>query len=416
MSSSEYIEFHERIEFEVNLIAFAIQIGTSLAFMYFNSKLCSVNGDGNEPEENGNEPEENVPWDSFGFGLNGSVEYMWVDKVNSKKMTYSKDYIECLKPTEKLLLHPASTVLNYGQSLFEGLKAFRRVDGKIVLFRPDRNAERISNGATRLLIPPVPESTFVTACNDLVRENSKWVPPYGKGALYLRPLLFGSGAALGVKPSLETTFCIFCSPVGDYFKKEGGPSPIKLQAVRSYSRAAPGGVGAVKAAGNYAPCFLVQKEVRERGYDEALFVDCVTGEGIEEAGASNFFAVFPNKKIITPGLGTILPGITRDTVIELAKREFGYSVEERRLTLDELKNATEAFCCGTGASITPVGSINIFEEEDEIKSQSQNILFGDSEHMGEFTRSMRDLLLSIQMGTAKIETQEKYSEWIHYIV
>ena len=394
----------------VSIIALALHLGTCL---FITRKIR----DADKFFSDNKDPDPNVKWDSFGFGLNANVDFMWHDQIvpgDIRRDSYSDNHRKCLKSVGSLSLHPASTVLNYGQSLFEGLKAFRRSDGSIAIFRPNRNAKRIADGASRLLIPPVPEDTFVKACHDLVRSNARWVPPYGNGALYLRPLLFGSGAALGVKPSIEYTFCIYCSPVGDYFKKAGGPRPIKLQAVRSYSRAAPGGVGAVKAAGNYAPCFLVQKEVRERGFDEALFVDCITGEGVEEAGASNFFAVFPDKTIVTPSLGTILPGITRDSVIELAQREFGYKVEQRRLTLSELSDAIEAFCCGTGASVTPVGCINIFEE-DNIINTSKEIVFGDGDNMGKFTRDMRDLLLSIQMGTANDEVLSKYAEWIHIV-
>ena len=399
----------------VSIIALALHLGTCL---YFTKKVQDTRNDANAEQiyfpEN-TDPDPNVKWETFGFGLNADVDFMWLDRIipgDSNSDAYSSDHRDCLKAVGALSLHPASTVLNYGQSLFEGLKAFRRSDGSIAIFRPDRNAKRIASGALRLLIPPIPEDIFLKACHDLVRANAQWVPPYGNGALYLRPLLFGSGAALGVKPSIEYTFCIYCSPVGDYFKKAGGPRPIQLQAVRSYSRAAPGGVGSVKAAGNYAPCFLVQKEVRARGYDEALFVDCTTGDGLEEAGASNIFAVFPDKKIVTPCLGTILPGITRESIIELAEKEFGCIVEQRRLTLSELESATEAFCCGTGASITPVGRINIYEED---ATTSKDIIFGDGESMGSLTRNIRDLLLSIQMGTASEKKQDSYSAWIHIV-
>ena len=202
-----------------------------------------------------------VDWESFGFSLNGlRTDSMWLDKADalSDHPSYSSSGY-CVVPNGLLQLDPACTVLNYGQALFEGLKAFRRADGTIALFRQEQNALRMRKGAERLLMPPVPIDTFVQAADAVVRANARWVPPLGKGALYLRPLLFGSGADLGVKPSSECTFCGYCSPVGNYFK--GGLKAISLQAVKGYSRAAPGGSGGVKASGNYAPAFLVQREV-----------------------------------------------------------------------------------------------------------------------------------------------------------
>lgn len=224
-------------------------------------------------------PDPSLKWDTFGFGLNDvRTDFMWLDKVevgddssSDAPPSYSTSPRDCLVPLSSLQLHPTCTVLNYGQALFEGLKAFRRSDGTIALFRPAKNAQRMLDGASQLMLPPVGIPTFVAAADAVVRANAKFVPPVGKGALYLRPLLFGSGEGLGVKPSTESTFCIYCSPVGNYFK--GGLNAISLQAVEGYSRAAPGGSGSIKAGGNYAPPFKVQKEVRSRGFDEALFLD-----------------------------------------------------------------------------------------------------------------------------------------------
>jgi branched-chain amino acid aminotransferase len=217
----------------------------------------------------------NLDWDSFSFGLNGvRTDSMWLNHATvheNGEATYSSSTKECLTALANLQISPAATVFNYGQSLFEGMKAFRRVDGSIALFRPELNALRMQRGAKRFLSPPVPTDIFVHACEAVVRANAKWVPPVGKGALYLRPLLLGTGAALGVGPSSESTFCIYSSPVGNYFK--GGLRAIRLQAVRGFSRAAVGGSGAVKTSGNYAPVFSVQHEVRRRGYDEALCLD-----------------------------------------------------------------------------------------------------------------------------------------------
>ena len=216
----------------------------------------------------------NIDWESFGFGLNNvRTDFMYHEQIRVGKEDFSTLVASKCIAEGPLTLHPSCTVLNYGQSLFEGMKAFRRIDGTIALFRPEKNAERMANGARRLLLPPVSPDTFVKAADRVVKKNARWVPPFGKGALYLRPLLFGSGEELGVKPSSEATFCIYCSPVGNYFKN--GLQGISLQAVRGYARAAPGGSGSVKAGGNYAPSFLMQKEVRERGYDEALFLDAI---------------------------------------------------------------------------------------------------------------------------------------------
>jgi branched-chain amino acid aminotransferase len=219
-----------------------------------------------------------------------------------------------------------------------------------------------------------------------------------------------------VYPTLELRrfYClckllILFSQFIDYFK--GDLQAIRLQAVRGYSRAAPGGSGAVKASGNYAPAFLAQKQVKERGYDEILCLDAVTGQAVEEAGASNFFAVFANNTIVTPSLDmdTILPGVTRDSILELAKVECGYTVITRRLTLDDLKDATESFCCGTGAVITPVGCISILNGDEE----EDLIAFGDG-GTGSLTRRLYNMLTSIQSGTDE-KLAEKYKDWIHIV-
>eukprot|EP00536_Pseudo-nitzschia_multiseries_P011314 jgi/Psemu1/205462/e_gw1.377.37.1 len=290
----------------------------------------------------------------------------------------------------------------------------------------------MGEGADRLLLPPVPEATFLAAIDAVVRSNARWVPPCGNGALYLRPLLLGTGPKLGVGPSPESTFCVYCSP------------PIRLLAVRGFGRAAAGGSGNVKAAGNYAPAFAVQKEVKRLGCDEVLCLDASTGETIEEAGASNFFAVFPNRTIVTPSLdsGTILPGVTRASILELAREECGCDVlETPALRLSDLAGhgrghghwhgATEAFCCGTGASVTPVGSIrlgynnynnnrnhshNHRNEDDENHEKNGPIVavFGDGTSPGPITKKLHQLLMDLQLGTDPV-LNEKYKDWIHVV-
>ena len=374
------------------------------------------------------EPDPNLDWASFGFGLNGvSTDYIWLDKVVSKQeylqvgnaslsLSFSKSAEKCLLSTRPLILGPSSTVLNYGQCLFEGLKAFRRKDGSVVVFRPEQNANRLAIGAKRFMLPTVPNEVFLEAIDSVVRANSKFIPQSGKGALYLRPLLFGSGEALGVKPSEEATFCIYAAPVGNYFK--GDLKCISLQAVNGIARAARGGSGNIKAGGNYAPPFLAQKQVRERGYDAALFLDAVHGEFIEEAGASNFFAIFKDGTVVTPTLdtNTILPGITRSSLIELARSELGLEVEERQISIHELKNdVEECFCCGTGASVTPVGIVSYSSDPcREIDGVDFEVTFGDGKCPGPITQKLYKLLLGIQNGECS-DVQKKYRHWIHIV-
>lgn len=361
------------------------------------------------------DPVPNVDWDSFGFGLNGvETDKMWLNRVpvtfvnGLPTAEYEDSAKECLVDMGTIPLSPAATVLNYGQALFEGLKAFRRQDGTIVLFRPEMNAHRMQQGARRFLMPPVPTDVFLKAAEHVVRSNARWIPPAQHGALYLRPLLLGTGAALGVKPSTESTFCIYASPVGNYFK--GELKAISLQAVKGYSRAAPGGSGAVKASGNYAPAFGVQHEVRNRGFDETLCLD-VSGEAVEEAGASNFFVVFPNNTIVTPTLETetILPGVTRASIMEIARNELGCKVIERRLLLSELENVSEAFCCGTGACITPVGCVSVIDGT----TKTHEIVFGDG-NTGQLTKKLYKMLTDIQKGCDPVLC-EKYKHWIHVV-
>ncbi|CAB9504546.1 Branched-chain amino acid aminotransferase [Seminavis robusta] len=359
-------------------------------------------------------PKDNIDWESFGFGLNNvRTDKMWLDRVSTAgdgdSTHYSTDDSQCLVPLGDLQLSPTATVLNYGQALFEGLKACRRPDGSIAIFRPDKNAQRMAQGAERFCMPVVPERTFLHAVDAVVRENAAWVPPHGQGALYLRPLLMGTGEGLGVKPSSESTFCIYASPVGNYFK--GGIQAIRLQAVQGFSRAAAGGSGAIKASGNYAPAFAVQRQVKQRGFDEVLCLDAASGEAVEEAGASNFFAIFPDNTIVTPSLQqeTILPGVTRQSILELAAAELGLTPVERRLTLEELKQAKEAFCCGTGACISPVGSISVAQADGNVTDE---IVFGSS--AGPLTEKLFRMLTGIQTGSDATLSQ-KYRHWIHVV-
>jgi len=239
-------------------------------------------------------PLKTVDWDSLGFGLT-KVDYMFLSRT-VKGTPFSKGE---LVPYGPLSLEPAATVLNYGQGLFEGIKAFRTAKDRIVVFRPIENSRRMNKGASKFLMPSIQEDLFLRGIDELVQSNSQWVPPLDRGALYLRPVLFGSGAALGVAPSHEYTLCIWASRVGASFKG-GKVTPIALLASTSTHRASPKGSGDVKAIGNYAACFLSQKAAKDSGFAEVLFLDAKEEKYVEEAGASNFFCVLKDRTIVTP--------------------------------------------------------------------------------------------------------------------
>eukprot|EP00928_Gymnodinium_smaydae_P019991 TRINITY_DN17713_c0_g1_i1.p1 TRINITY_DN17713_c0_g1~~TRINITY_DN17713_c0_g1_i1.p1 ORF type:complete len:415 (+),score=81.49 TRINITY_DN17713_c0_g1_i1:63-1247(+) len=302
-------------------------------------------------------PRDGIRWKDLGFSLASRDTKMVIVTCEA-----GQKWGECRpEPYGALAIEPSATVLNYGQSIFEGLKAFRTTKGRIVMFRPQKNALRLSQGARRLLMPPVPSQLFMEACEMAVRENGDLVPPVGEGALYLRPLLFGSGADLGVKPSSAYTFVIYVSPVGKYFGPNSGGARMKLCA--EYHRAAPFGVGHVKCAGNYAQCFGAQRDAKADGFSDVIYMD-VNGEHIEEAAASNFFCVDSDKVVHTPQLGTILPGVTRDSVIQLVRRlsDEGLRLNVGRVPVQTVFNAKEAFLTGTGAGIIPIEHISSGEE------------------------------------------------------
>ena len=289
-----------------------------------------------------------------------------------------------LEPYGDITISPAAGVLNYGQGLFEGMKAQRGVNGEIVLFRPERNAQRLADGARRLGMPPVPEEIFLSAVEQVVAANARWVPPTGKGALYIRPVLWGTGAILGVAPAPEYTFMIYVCPVGPYFK--GGMHPIALKVSDEFHRAAPGGSGAVKAIGNYAPGMMPSQNAKSDGFAEIIYLDAVHHQYIEEVGAANFFCV-KDGVIYTPELsGTILPGITRASIIDLARHK-GYEVIEEKVDIQFVLEADECFCAGTAAVISPIGAIC----QGEVCTSYCN------NQVGPVTQELYDLLTSIQV-------------------
>ncbi len=295
-----------------------------------------------------------------------------------------------LEPYGDITISPAAGVLNYGQGLFEGMKAQRSVNGGIVLFSPERNAARLQDGARRLGMPPVPEEMFLDAIEQTVAANARWVPPTGKGALYIRPVLWGSGAILGVAPSPEYTFMVYVCPVGPYFK--GGMHPIALMVSEDYHRAAPGGSGSVKAIGNYAPGMMPSKNAKKEGFAEVIYLDAVHHRYVEEVGAANFFCV-KDGVIHTPELtDTILPGITRASIIDLA-RHFGYEVIEEKVDIDFVLEADECFCAGTAAVISPIGTIC----QGEVCTRYCN------NELGPVTKELYDALTGIQTQAAPDE-------------
>ncbi|MDC3056796.1 MAG: branched-chain amino acid aminotransferase [Candidatus Thermoplasmatota archaeon] len=298
-----------------------------------------------------------IDWDSLTFSFT-ETDRMFVAN-GSWEDGWSEGRMVDFQP---LNLSPAACVLNYGQGLFEGMKARRTPDGKITLFRPEMNARRAAEGARRLVMPEVSESMFIKAVKKVAEENKRWVPPHGKGELYLRPILFGSSARLGVSPAEEYMFVVFAVPVGPYFK--GGMTPISLRVSQNHHRAAPGGSGGVKAIGNYAPGMMPSKRAKSEGYSEIIYLDAVEHNYVEEVGAANFFCV-KDGIVYTPELtGTILPGITRLSIIELA-RSMGLTVVEEKVSIDFALSCDEAFCAGTAAVISPIGSIQHGEIEED---------------------------------------------------
>lgn len=296
-------------------------------------------------------------------------------------------------PRGPLSLDPATAVLHYAQEIFEGLKAYKREDGSIAMFRPHANAERFNASARRLAMPELPEDVFVESVRLLVEIDRDWFPTVDGGSLYLRPFMFASEAFLGVRPAKKYTYIVIASPAGNYFKS-GAPA-VSIWVSRDYSRAAPGGTGAAKCGGNYAASLVPQAEAISLGHDQVVFLDAEKHKWIEELGGMNLFFVFDDGRVITPPLtGTILPGITRNSLLTLA-REAGLNVSEERYSLDQWRDdarsgkLVEVFACGTAAVVTPVG---------KIASHDGEVMIG-SGGPGQLTQKFRDKLVGIQRGS-----------------
>jgi len=297
-------------------------------------------------------------------------------------------------PLAPIPLHPAAAVLHYAQEIFEGLKAYRLRDGSMALFRPSANAHRFNESARRLAMPDLPEELFVEACRQLVAVDKAWFPSVPGGSLYLRPFMFATEAFLGVRPAKSYKFLVIASPAGNYFKS-GAPA-VSIW-VSQYTRAAPGGTGAAKCGGNYAASLVPTAEAFARGHDQVLFLDAAEHKWVEELGGMNLYFAFDDGSLITPPLtGTILPGITRDSLLTLA-REDGLNVREERYSIDEWRadaasgRLVEVFACGTAAVVTSIGTVT-----DPVKGA---FTIG-SGGPGQLTQRLRDRLVAIQRGEA----------------
>ncbi|MFM9851336.1 MAG: branched-chain amino acid aminotransferase [Sphingomonadaceae bacterium] len=303
-----------------------------------------------------------------------------------------------------LSLDPASAVLHYAQEIFEGMKAYRLADGGMALFRPDANAKRFAESAKRMAMPELPTDMFIESVCALVDIDRDWFPSVEGGSLYLRPFMFASEVFLGVKPSAEYLYLVIASSVGGYFK--GGAPAISLWVSEDYTRAGPGGTGAAKCGGNYATSLVAQAEAIRKGHDQVVYLDVVERRWIEELGGMNIFFVFDDGSIQTPPLGgTILPGITRDSVLTLARAQ-GMTVREAPYSLDEWRRDShsgklvEAFACGTAAVVTPIGSVASAEGQFTISAGGA----------GQTTQRLKSLLINIQKGIAPDPNQ-----WVHRI-
>lgn len=340
------------------------------------------------------EEKANIDWANVGFG------YHKTDKRYVSNYKDGKWDEGVLTEDSNIVLNESAGVLQYAQTCFEGMKAYTTVDGKVVVFRPDMNAKRMSDTAKRLEMPVFPEDRFVEAVEQVVKANLKFVPPYGTGAtLYLRPFMFGSAPVMGVKPSAEYQFRIFASPVGPYFK--GGAKPITLT-VSDFDRAAPHGTGHVKAGLNYAMSLHAIVTAHANGYDENLYPDALTRTKVEETGGANFFFVTKDYKVVTPKSDSILPSITRRSLMYVAKEYLGLETEEREVYLSELKDFAECGLCGTAAVISPVG---------KIVDHGKEICFPSGmEKMGPISQKLYETLTGIQYG--RIEAPEG---WIRVI-
>lgn len=337
---------------------------------------------------------KDIDWGNLGFG------YITTDK------RYVADYREgqwqegCLTDDATVVINECAGILQYCQEIFEGLKAYTTEDGSIVTFRPDLNASRMADSARRMEMPPFPEERFIEALDAVVRENADWVPPFGTGAtLYIRPYMFASTPVIGVKPAEGYQFRMFCTPVGPYFKD--GVKPLSI-CVSDFDRAAPRGTGFIKAGLNYAMSLHAHVTAHAAGFDENMFLDPATRTYVEETGGANFLFVTKDGEVVTPESDSILPSVTRRSLMYVAEHYLGLKTVQRPVRFDELKDFAECGICGTAAVICPVGRVVRGDEE---------VLFPTGmEKMGPITQKLYDTLVGIQYGTVPAP-----EGWIHKI-
>ncbi len=328
---------------------------------------------------------KNIDWSNLGFG------YIQTD------FRFVSNYVNgawdegVLTEDANVVINECAGVLQYAQTVFEGMKAYTTADGRIVTFRPDLNGERMEQSARRLEMPVFPKEKFVEAVLKTIKANEAYVPPYGSGAtLYVRPYMFGSNPVIGVKPADEYQFRVFTTPVGPYFK--GGVKPLTIR-VSDFDRAAPRGTGHIKAGLNYAMSLHAIVDAHKQGYDENMYLDAGTRTKVEETGGANFLFVTKEGKVVTPKSGSILPSITRRSLVQVAKEYLGLEAEEREIYLEELADFAECGLCGTAAVISPVG---------KIVDHGKEICFPSGmTEMGPVTKKLYDTLTGIQMGTIK---------------
>ena len=337
---------------------------------------------------------KNIDWANIGFG------YVQTDKRFVANFKDGKWDEGKLTEDAAIVINECAGVLQYAQTCFEGMKAYTTEDGRVVIFRPDLNAQRMEDSAKRLEMPVFPQDRFVEAVEEVVKANLAYVPPYGSGAtLYIRPYMFGSSPVIGVKPADEYQFRIFATPVGPYFK--GGAKPITIK-VSDFDRAAPHGTGHIKAGLNYAMSLHAIVTAHEEGFAENMYLDAATRTKVEETGGANFIFITKDGKLVTPKSDSILPSITRRSIMYVAKEYLGMEVEEREVFFDEVKDFAECGLCGTAAVISPVG---------KIVDHGKEICFPSGmEEMGEVTKKLYDTLTGIQMG--RIEAPEG---WIYEV-
>ena len=337
---------------------------------------------------------KNIDWSNIGFGYM-PTDYRYVSMYQNGSWDEG-----VLTSDPNITLNECACVLQYAQTCFEGLKAYTTEDGHIVTFRPDLNGERMENSAKGLEMPPFPKERFVDAITKVVEANAAFVPPYGSGAtLYIRPYMFGYDSIIGVKPANIYQFRVFCTPVGPYFK--GGAKPITIR-VSDFDRAAPHGTGHVKAGLNYAMSLHAIVDAHKNGFDENIYLDPQTRTKIEETGGANVIFITKDGKLVTPKSNSILPSITRRSILQVARDYLGMETEEREIYLDEVKDFAECGLCGTAAVISPVG---------KIVDHGKEICFpAGMEKMGPITQKLYETLTGIQMGHIKAP-----EGWIHVI-